>query len=45
MGWVADHLGAGATVQPGFGIKDHARAAIQTLSGEIPAYLRAHRLA
>ena len=45
MGWVAEHLGAGAIVQPGFGIKDHARAAIQTLSGEIPAYLRAHRLA
>ena len=37
MGWVAEHLGAGAIVQPGFGIKDHARAAIQTLSGEIPA--------
>jgi hypothetical protein len=36
MGWVAEHLGAGAIVQPGFGIKDHARAAIQTLSGEIP---------
>jgi Domain of unknown function (DUF927) len=37
MGWVTEHLGAGAIVQPGFGIKDHARAAIQTLSGEIPA--------
>ena len=36
MGWVTEHLGAGAIVQPGFGIKDHARAAIQTLSGEIP---------
>ena len=37
MGWVAEHLGAGAIVQPGFGVKDHARAAVQTLSGEIPA--------
>nr|MBA3970223.1 DUF927 domain-containing protein [Gemmatimonadota bacterium] len=37
MGWVAEHLGAGAIVQPGFGIKDHARTAVQTLSGEIPA--------
>ena len=37
MGWVAEHLGAGAIVQPGFAIKDHARTAIQTLSGEIPA--------
>ena len=36
MGWVAEHLEAGALVQPGFGVKDHARAAIQTLSGEIP---------
>ena len=24
-------------MQPGFGVKDHARAAIQTLSEEIPA--------
>ena len=37
MGWVTEHLGAGAIVQPGFGVKDHARAAIQTLSVEIPA--------
>jgi len=37
MGWVAEHLGAGAVLQPGFGVKDHARTAIQTLSGEIPA--------
>ena len=37
MGWVAELLGAGAIVQPGFGIKDHARTAIRTLSGEIPA--------
>ena len=36
MGWVTEHLGAGAIVQPGFGQKDHARTAIQTLSGEIP---------
>src|ERR671910_2878513 len=37
MGWVTEHLGAGAIVYPGFGIKDHARAAVQMLSGEIPA--------
>ncbi len=36
MGWVTEHLGAGAIVQPGFGLKDHARTAIQALSGEIP---------
>jgi hypothetical protein len=36
MGWVAEHLGAGAIVRPGFGVRDHARAAIQMLSGEIP---------
>jgi hypothetical protein len=38
MGWVAEHLGAGAIVYPGFGIKDHARTAIQKLSGEISAW-------
>ncbi len=37
LSWVTEHLGAGAIVQPGFGLKDHVRAAIQTLSGEIPA--------
>src|SRR5918994_4761807 len=37
MGWATEHLGAGAIVYPGFGIKDHARAAVQMLSGEIPA--------
>ena len=33
MGWAAEHLGAGAIVYPGFGIKDHARAAVQTALG------------
>jgi Domain of unknown function (DUF3854) len=33
MGWAAEQLGAGAVVYPGFGIRDHARAAIQLLSG------------
>ena len=37
MGWATEHLGAGAIVYPGFGIKDHARAAVQMLSGEVPA--------
>jgi len=37
MDWPAEHLGAGAVVSPGFGLRDHARAAIQELSGpEIP---------
>jgi hypothetical protein len=33
IGWVAEHLGAGAIVQPGFGIKDHARAALAWACG------------
>jgi hypothetical protein len=37
MGWATEHLGAGAIVYPGFGTKDHARAAIQLLSGSVPA--------
>jgi hypothetical protein len=37
MGWATEHLGAGAIVYPGFGIKEHARTAVQMLSGEIPA--------
>src|SRR5215207_6764642 len=37
MGWATEHLGAGAIVYPGFGIKDHARTAVQMLSGEVPA--------
>lgn len=36
MNWVADHLGAAAVVHAGSSTKDHARAAIQILSGEIP---------
>jgi hypothetical protein len=36
MGWATEHLGAGAIVYPGFGTKDHARAAVQILSGEVP---------
>jgi hypothetical protein len=37
MGWATEHLGANAVVFPGFGIKDHARAAVQVLSGDVPA--------
>jgi len=43
MGWPAEHLGAAAIVQPGFGTRDHARAAIQMLSGDVPLrHLYAH---
>jgi hypothetical protein len=35
MNWVAEHLGAGAFVHAGFGYKEHAAVAIQSLSGEI----------
>ena len=35
MNWHTEHLGAGAILHPGFGIKDRARAAIQFLSTEI----------
>jgi hypothetical protein len=37
MGWPVEHLGAAAIVYPGFGTKDHARAAVQLLSGYVPA--------
>lgn len=36
MAWASEHLGAGAIVYAGLGVKDHARVAIQTLSGTIP---------
>jgi hypothetical protein len=36
MAWVPEHLGARAIVYPGFGLRDRARAAMQTLSGEVP---------
>jgi hypothetical protein len=32
MRWVTEHLGVGAVISPGFGLKDRLRAAIQTLS-------------
>jgi hypothetical protein len=35
MAWVLKKLGAEAVVQPGYGIRDHARAAIQHVSGQI----------
>jgi uncharacterized protein DUF927 len=37
LNWVTEHLGAEAVLYPGFGTKDHARAAAQLLSGEVPA--------
>ncbi len=36
MNWATENLGAGAILYPGFGTKDHARCAIQMLSGDIP---------
>ena len=36
LNWASEHLGAEALVYPGFGTRDHARAAIQLLSGSIP---------
>lgn len=36
MNWVSEMLGAEAVIMPGHGLKDHARAAIQLLSDEIP---------
>ncbi|HEX5504878.1 MAG TPA: DUF3854 domain-containing protein, partial [Thermomicrobiales bacterium] len=35
MNWPVEHLGAGAIVYPGQGAREHTRAAIQLLSGEI----------
>ena len=34
--WVIRYLGAEAVISPGFGARDHVRAAIQLLSGKIP---------
>lgn len=36
MNWPINYLGGSAVVSPGLGNKDHARAAIQLLSGDIP---------
>ncbi|HEX2999561.1 MAG TPA: DUF3854 domain-containing protein [Armatimonadota bacterium] len=36
LNWVTERLGASAIVYPGNGLRDHARAAIQILSGEVP---------
>lgn len=36
MGWPLELLGAGALVYPGQSAKDHTRAAIQLLSGDVP---------
>jgi hypothetical protein len=36
MNWAIQHLGPNAILLPGFGTKDHARAAIQFLSGDVP---------
>jgi len=36
MAWPTEYLGASAIVAPGLGLRDHARAAIQWLSGNVP---------
>ena len=36
LGWPAEHLGVGASVCPGFGLKEHVRFAIRELSNEAP---------
>jgi hypothetical protein len=38
MKWAAQHLGAQAIIYPGSMHRDHARAAIQLLSGDIPQH-------
>lgn len=43
MGWATAQLGARAVVYPGQGVRDHARAAVQILSGEVhERHLYAH---
>jgi hypothetical protein len=36
MNWPVEHLGANATIYAGSGVRDHSRAGIQLLSGEVP---------
>ena len=36
MNWAVEHLGANATIYAGSGMRDHARAGTQLLSGEVP---------
>ncbi len=36
MNWPTEHLGANAVTYAGMGIRDHARVAIQLVSGEVP---------
>jgi hypothetical protein len=36
MSWFAEQLGARAVIYPGLSLKDHARAAIQLISGDVP---------
>ena len=43
MNWALENIGADAVVEPGFGSRDRARAAIQYLSGRTPRhYTYAH---
>ena len=35
LNWAIEHLGAGAVVYPGFTLREHARAAIQLVSGDV----------
>jgi Domain of unknown function (DUF3854) len=36
MNWATEQLGPQALVWPGMGVRDHARAAVQMLSGDVP---------
>jgi hypothetical protein len=36
MAWPIRYLGSGAVVEPGIGLRDRARTAVQELSGEVP---------
>jgi hypothetical protein len=37
MNWPTEHLGAEAIIYPGQSLRDHARCAVQVLSGAVPA--------
>ena len=39
LGWVTEIAGSRAIVTPGMGLRDHCRAAIQSLSGDIPRHI------
>lgn len=44
MAWVMEHLGAEAIIEPGFGVRDEVRAAIQSNSGAVRQIIAYDRL-